>query len=109
MSLFRTVLKALGSLALFVLWLSVFADHNANGESVNRDPSTQVGPRDFCMFSALYNGLEGDVYEEDRDEPVTGCTLYMCAIVLDSDGQTYEYEVIDCGEGLTLRQAIYGN
>lgn len=67
MSLFRVVLKALGSLALFILWLSVFSDRNANGEIVNRDPFTQVQPRDFCMFSALYNGLEGDVYEEDKD------------------------------------------
>lgn len=68
--------------------------------TVNRDTQTQ--PRDFCMFSALYNGLEGDVYVDDVNgsDGYGGCTNYRCSIVADKDRVRRYYVVTDCGESL---------
>lgn len=62
--------------------------------------TTELAPvraPDMCMVSALNNGLEGNVYTQEVDEPIDGCTMYLCAIVLDVDGSTHEYDVMDCG------------
>lgn len=98
------VYMVIGVLAF--LFGHVTVSQTLGGEIVNRDPATQTQPRNFCMFSALINGMEGEVFEQERDEVDAGCEMYMCAIILDSDGKTYEYEVLDCGEGLHAPQVF---
>lgn len=64
--------------------------------NVNRASTFEA--KDFCMFSALRNGLEGEIFVDDVDTN-DGCDDYRCSVV-DMSGARHYYTISDCGVGL---------